>query len=297
MPGPMPTAIAESWSSGDAGTAGRQYSIAGASASAWRGGRRVGRAAELDAREHAALRARARRRRGGSTVSIPSSSIRSGPRLPTRDGQLERRDVAARQRPPANRRRARAASSSARRDRCARTDRSGGSSGRDRSPHSTTVTRASSISSSKPRSCSSWIAVEAVDVDVRDRQTALVLLHDRERRARDRLVDAEAARRCPCANVVLPAPRSPASTTTSPARRAASRRGRDRPRRVCVGRSSVRIDHATRASTRLTRDEVGARPRPAPAARAQHRRRVQRRDEHRVDAGTRRTGTRCRAAW
>ena len=53
-------------------------------------------------------------------------------------------------------------------------------------PHSTNDHRAPSSNSSKPRSRTSWIAVEAVDVHVHDVDPPVVLANQRERRRHDR---------------------------------------------------------------------------------------------------------------
>ena len=87
----------------------------------------------------------------------------------------------------------------------------------------------------------------------------VVLAHDRERRAHDRLGDAEARGRCPARTSVLPAPRSPASTTTSPARAARRSRppsaSRRSSRRAFVAVIACACDERVRelASARFTR--------------------------------------------
>ena len=99
-------------------------------------------------------------------------------------------------------------------------------------------------------------------------------------------VDAEGPRRSPARTSVLPAPRSPTSSSRSPARTCsattAGQRLRRRRRRRCAARTVMRVDAPAVGQRQLGPHEVGPhlgqRRGPAP----QRRRRVQRRDEHAV---------------
>ena len=70
-------------------------------------------------------------------------------------------------------------------------------------------------------------AGEPVEVEMGDRNRRLVAVADREGRARDRLDDPERPA-APRTKVVLPAPSSPETATTSPARSVAARRAAER---------------------------------------------------------------------
>ena len=256
-------------------------------------------------------RARAARRAGGRRRAAPRRAPRRRRRAPTptRGGRGVDREHAARQPVPVagvdERRRARrrAPPTTARRReasidtvvvvgvagrRAARSSRSRGRSALDRGrPTRRRVTASPSSELVEAEVVQLLEVVEPVHVDVRERHAA--------RRTRARCVnvglttgsvDAERRARCPSRTRSCPRRgrrrarrrRRPAAARRR-APRARASRSADRVRRASDGHARARP-----ASARLTVHEVGAGLRERGAAVAQHRGRVQRRDEHRAVA-------------
>ena len=197
-------------------------------------------------------------------VSMPSSSISArsarrrsrrvdgaqplGPRRPVR-GELER--AGRRRRHRASRR---------------TSSRSGGSTPRDRVAPLDDRDRALLEQLLEAEVVQLLDALEPVHVDVREREPPVVLLHDRERRARHGLGDAEPARDALARTSVLPAPRSPVSThevaDSAGAGRRPRRRLRSRAHSASSTRSSRQAPRRARASRARSRHATSASARP-----------------------------------
>ena len=142
------------------------------------------------------------------------------------------------------------------RRRAARSSRSVGQQrARPRSPHSTTVTASPPTQLVEPEVVQLLEVVEAVDVDVHERQSAVVLAHERERRAHHRLVDAERDR-----DALGAAPSCPCRGRRRARRRRRARSDRAEPlRRARASRSGVRASIVRSVMTRPTRRAASAR--------------------------------------
>ena len=265
MPGPMPTAIAESCASSTPHCS-QHHSIAGASVSACRGGL-VSAVPPSSTRPSSPCSFASTTPTRRVAVSIPSSSISAPHR-----GRARRRA----------RRGARAAAP-ARASR-SRSTRASSSSSPSVEAHVDTVARAaparsprptrrarpgSSSSSSKPRSCSSWMRSSRYTSTCATGTRAVVLLHDRERRARHGLVARRARGRRPSRTSSCPRRGRRSSTTRSPGRSMRAERGR-RPTRVSSARraSSARSSSCTaRARASRARSRRATRRAPCPPER------------------------------
>ena len=273
-PGPIPTAIAARWSSATPSSSHR-YWIAGASCSAWRRARTaLGPGRELQLAEHAAAvtdRDATRAGRGvdreDEHVTPPRRPPRARQRAPIHDEPLgvERDDprVGA----------VVVAVGEVEQD----LEAVGGSSAPTRSPHSTTVT-ARRRGVVEPEVVQLLQVVEPVHVDVHEREgsvaldvvAAALLAHDGEGRAHDGSV-TPSARAIPLANTVLPAPSSPASTTTSPARSSAPDalpRARASRRAVCRDRHRARSRGRARSARLIVTKSARACASAAPPLRS-----------------------------
>ncbi len=171
--------------------------------------------------------------------------------------------------------------------------RSRGKSGATTSPHSTSTTRSSSISSS-PRSCSSCTRSQPVDVDVRDGHWTVVLLHDRERRARDGIAHAERPGHALDERRLARAQVAAEHDEVTFAEKCADARPRPTPSRG--RRRVVSIMRAGRAPASTCTKSARASASALPPDR-KHRGRVVHGDQHGVVARAREAGTRARGAW
>ena len=139
-----------------------------------------------------------------------------------------------------------------------------------------------------PRSCSSCRWSRRYTSTCTSGSRPVVLAHERERRAHHRLVDAERDARCPWRTPSCPRRGRRRARRRRRARSSAPSRCRERVRspprsRVVRASASSRRRRARRARA-STVHEVGARLRERGTAVAQHRRRVERGDQHRAVA-------------